>query len=130
MCGAYGWISDTAVSAAKRAPGAAGARPREVTRAITAAIGVLKTNRRPMSSLTFAIVSCVLRTNGPPSPAPPPASAGPPPLPNPPHRPQEPPDALDPLLGPVHVLVGRPDEQDVEAHRVGAVHLRQLVRRG
>ena len=31
--------------------------------------------------------------------------------------------ALDPLVGPVGVLVGRPDEQDVAARGVGAVAL-------
>src|SRR3954469_3424908 len=48
---------------------------------------------------------------------------------DPPQPAQEPSDPLDALFGPVHVLVGGPDEEDVEAHRIRAVHLRQLVGR-
>ena len=65
MCGAYGWISDTTVSAANRAAGSVVARDSSLTSSITAAIGVLKTNRRPMSSVTLEIVSCVFRASGP-----------------------------------------------------------------
>ena len=49
---------------------------------------------------------------------------------DPPQPTQEARDPLDALLGPVHVLVGRPDEQDVQPHRIGAVHVGQLVGRG
>ena len=67
MCGAYGWISDTAVSAAKRASGAAPfVRRARLTSSLTAEIGVWNWKRRPMSSVTFAIVRCALRVSSPP----------------------------------------------------------------
>ena len=65
MCGAYGWISDTAVSAAKGAAGSSGAFTSSFTSSITAAIGVLNCWRRPRSSLTRAIVWCVFRAKAP-----------------------------------------------------------------
>ena len=64
MCGAYGWISDTAVSTAKRDAGSSGDDEIAFTSSITADTGVLKTNRRSMSSLTLWIVSCALRARG------------------------------------------------------------------
>ena len=93
-----------------------------------AAIAVLNANRPAMSFVTFSIAQCALRTRPRSSPvgserhglvrgrvgdlraqAPQPA--------------QEPVHALDALVGPVGVLVGRPDEQDVRARRVRAVAL-------
>ena len=121
-CGAYGWISETAVSAANRAAGSPGAFESSLTSSITAEIGVLKTNRRSMSSVNRAIVSCALRASGVSMPvgrgglggraddAPQPLDEA--------HHP------LDAFGRPVHVLVGRAEEEDVEARRVGAVQPR------
>ena len=53
-------------AAAKRAAGSPGSREIAFTSSITAAIGVFSANRRPMSSVTFAIVSCALRASGVP----------------------------------------------------------------
>ncbi len=109
MCGAYGWISETAVSAAKRAPGSPSPRPISLTSSITAAIGVLITKRRPMSSDTFAIVAWALRTSGP-SPGSP-AGSGRLLERDPPELVQEAHHALDAVVLPLRVLVDRAEEQ-------------------
>ena len=128
-CGAYGCSSETAVSAAKRAAGSSGAFDSSLTSSITAAIGVLKTKRRSMSSVTRAIVSCALRASGVSTPrrrrraAPRPrarrARAGG----------RSAPSRSIPSGRPVDVLVGRALEEDVDADRVGAELVDQLVRR-
>ena len=64
-CGAYGWSRETAVSAANRASALAVSRDSSFTSSMTAEIAVLNANRRPMSSVAFAIVSCVFRASGP-----------------------------------------------------------------
>jgi hypothetical protein len=51
-CGAQGWSSETAVSAAKRAPGAGGSSAMSFTSSITAEIGVWNCIRRSRSSVT------------------------------------------------------------------------------
>ena len=63
MCGAYGCKSETSVSAAKRASGATGSSASECCSSISADTGVWNWKRRPMSSLTRAIVSCALRVS-------------------------------------------------------------------
>ena len=123
----------TAGSATRPSPrrtaraGAVGSSDSAFTSSITAEIGVWNWNRRSMSSVTFAIVSCALRPSGPSRRA-----AG---------------GALSatscttrhsrrrkrtipstPGLGPLHVLVGRAEEEDVEPHGIGAV-LRRRDRR-
>ena len=116
MCGAYGWISETAVSAAKRAAGSSGARASSLTSSITAAIGVLKAKRRSMSSVTFAIVRCALRASGASTARRRVGCSACSPH-DPPQPVQEPPDAVDPRSVPLHVLVGRAHEERVRAAR-------------
>src|SRR4029077_5705464 len=139
-CGAYGWSSDTAVSAANRAAGSSGDFDSSLTSSITAAIGVWNCCRRPRSSVTRAIVRWTRRVSGP-SPGVTPAGAlsatSPtrrqtrrrnPPLPaQATAPPQEPLHPFDSGRSPLHVLVGRTDEQDREPGRIGSVHLDQLV---
>ena len=128
VCGAKGNSSDAAVLSAKRtAPGAPSPRLAGVlslSSSITAAIAVLNAKRSLMSAVTLSIAQCALRSSrwssaprssgtgwsGSSSAA----SA---------HvrhsRPEEAVHALDPGVGPVGVLVGRADEQDVAARGVG-----------
>ena len=125
-CGAYGWISETAVSVANRAAGSSGCRWISLTSSITAAIGVWNENRRSMSSVTFAIVraTCVPAAPSPGSPDA--ASACSWAMRQ--RRFEEPPDPFEPVVLPIHVLVGRAHEERVHPHRVGAVAVGVLER--
>ena len=128
-CGAYGWISETAVSAAKRAAGSSRrAVESSFTSSITAAIGVLNWKRRPMSSLTRAIVSCALRASAP-SPRSLDAARARATSSTTRQRRRTKRDIPSmPSSRPLHVLVGRAHEEDVEPHRVGAVRATSVVR--
>ena len=107
-------------------PDRRGAAAISLTSSITAAIGVWNEKRRSMSSVTFAIVRCAFRASAP-SPGSPARASGllvgdaPEPV-------DEPPDAFEPGVLPVHVLVGRPHEQRVHPHRVRAVAVGVLER--
>ena len=104
--------------------------PSSLTSSITAAIGVLNWKRRPMSSVTLAIVRCAARVSVASTSVAPPASRSATSFDDPPQPAQEARDALDALLGPLHVLVGGPHEQDVRAHGVSAVAVGQRVGAG
>ena len=130
-CGANGNSSDAAVASAKRSvSGATESRSREqsLSSSITAAIAVLKANRR-RSPLTLSIAQCALRSSSRSAPAGAlgtgsSAFGGPASLGGlgrqPPQPAEEAVHPLDALVGPVGVLVGRADEQDVAARGVGA----------
>ena len=101
-----------------------------MTSSITAAIAVLKAKRPAMSFVTLSIAQCALRSSSRSSPSG--ASSGPERLragalghvgAQAPQAAEEAVHALDALVGPVGVLVGRADEQDVAARGVGAVAL-------
>ena len=74
---------------------------------------MLNANRRPMSSVTFAIVSCAFRASAPPSGSPAGARSATS-LTTRQSRRTKRAIALDRLLRPLHVLVGRPEEEDAE----------------
>ena len=105
MCGAYGWIRLTAVSAAKRASGAVGSSDSSFTSTITAEIGVWNWMRRSMSSVTLAIVSCARCVSGPSPPSDGAASATSCTMRHSRRRKRTTPSI--PFLGPLLVLVGR-----------------------
>ena len=94
---------------------------------MTAAIGVFSANRRPMSSVTFAIVSCALSLRQRSldrllrrrllrlleS--------------DPPELLEETDDPLEPVVLPFRVLLDRPDEEQIEPNRIGAVAVDVVV---
>src|SRR4026208_1909631 len=89
-----------------------------------------------MSSETFAIVSCALRTSGPsaapstrPASTPPRPSRPPPPGPHPPQPATEADHALDPRVLPLLVVLRGPHVEDVEPNGLRAVTLHHLVGR-
>ena len=82
-----------------------------------------------MSSVTFAIVACALRTSGPsPAVSRSPAAARSHLEAEAPQTAEKPGGALDSFVLPVHVLLGRSHEEDVEADGVGAVAVDVVVR--
>src|SRR5580658_297266 len=117
-------MSETAVSAAKRACGSCGAFEISLTSSITAATGVLKTKRRSMSSLTLWIVSCALRARGVGD-----DRAGDLRVDDTPQTREEAPHPLDAGVLPLLVLICRPHEQDVEAQRIGSEPFDEFVGR-
>ena len=126
MCGAYGWMSDTAVSVAKRASGAPGAAEISLQSSITAEIGVWNWKRRSTSSVTRAIVSFAFRVSRPDSPVAGAAAATSCTSRQSRRRKRTIPSA--PSGHPLHVLIRRAHEEDVEPHRIGPVRVDDLVR--
>ena len=64
MCGANGWNRLHGGVRGEPSAGSSGFRASSLTSSMIAAIGVFRAKRRPMSSVTFAIVACALRASG------------------------------------------------------------------